>query len=155
MKQGIHPKYYPNAKVICSCGNTWTTGSTVEVIRTDVCSACHPFFTGEQRIVDTAGQVDRYQKRLKRYEKHVAEEKERSEQALLKERETLLKQQIEALDLSDRVHKVLSEAGLVSIGEVTKKLEAGDQELLAVDGLGPKALEEIKDRLQSIGLVPA
>jgi large subunit ribosomal protein L31 len=155
MKQGIHPKYYPNAKVICSCGNTWTTGSTVEVIRTDVCSACHPFFTGEQRIVDTAGQVDRYQKRLKRYEKHMAEEKERTEQALHQERETLLKQQIEALDLSDRVHKVLSEAGLVSIGEVTKKLEAGDQELLAVDGVGPKALEEIKDRLQSIGLVPA
>jgi large subunit ribosomal protein L31 len=155
MKEGIHPKYYPNATVICSCGNTWTTGSTVEVIRTDVCSACHPFFTGEQRIVDTAGQVDRYQKRLERFEKHVAEEKTRLDQASLKERETLLKQQVEALDLSERVNKALVEGGLASIGDVVKKLEAGDRELLAVDGVGPKALEEVKGRLEAIGLVPA
>jgi large subunit ribosomal protein L31 len=155
MKDGIHPKYYPNAKVICSCGNTWTTGSTAEVIRTDVCSACHPFFTGEQRIVDTAGQVDRYQKRLERFEKHKAEEKIRQEDSLRKEREALLKQQIEALDLSERVHKALDEAGLATIDDVVKKLEAGDRELLAVDGVGPKALEEVKDRLEAIGLVPA
>jgi large subunit ribosomal protein L31 len=155
MKDGIHPKYYPNAKVICSCGNTWTTGSTAEVIRTDVCSACHPFFTGEQRIVDTAGQVDRYQKRLERFEKHKAEEQTRQEDSLRKEREALLKQQIEALDLSERVHKALDEAGLATIDDVVKKLEAGDRELLAVDGVGPKALEEVKDRLEAIGLVPA
>jgi large subunit ribosomal protein L31 len=66
MKVGIHPKYYPNARVICSCGNTWMTGSTKPEIRTDVCSACHPFYTGEQRIVDTAGQVERFMKRLER-----------------------------------------------------------------------------------------
>lgn len=73
MRKGIHPKYYENAKVICACGNTWTTGSTVEVIRTDVCSACHPFFTGEQRIVDTAGQVERFMKRLQAKEERIAE----------------------------------------------------------------------------------
>lgn len=66
MKADIHPKYYPNARVICSCGATWTTGSTVPEIRTDVCSTCHPFYTGEQRIVDTAGQVERFMKRLER-----------------------------------------------------------------------------------------
>jgi large subunit ribosomal protein L31 len=66
MKEGIHPKYYPQATVICACGNTWKTGATQEVIRTDVCSACHPFFTGEQRIVDTAGQVDRFMRRLEK-----------------------------------------------------------------------------------------
>ena len=66
MKQGIHPEYHTQARVICSCGNTWLTGSTVEEIRTDVCSACHPFYTGEQRIVDTAGQVERFMKRLER-----------------------------------------------------------------------------------------
>lgn len=66
MKADIHPKYYPNARVICSCGNTWMTGSTKPEIRTDVCSACHPFYTGEQRIVDTAGQVERFMKRLER-----------------------------------------------------------------------------------------
>ena len=64
MKKGIHPQYYPDAKVICACGNTWTTGSTRKEIRTDMCSICHPFFTGEQRIVDTAGQVERFERRL-------------------------------------------------------------------------------------------
>ncbi|MFM7173164.1 MAG: 50S ribosomal protein L31 [Caldilinea sp.] len=66
MKADIHPKYYPNARAICSCGATWTTGSTLPEIRTDVCSTCHPYYTGEQRIVDTAGQVERFMKRLER-----------------------------------------------------------------------------------------
>lgn len=64
MKKEIHPKYYPDAKVTCACGNSWTVGATVSEIRTDVCSNCHPFFTGEQRIVDTAGQVERFRRRL-------------------------------------------------------------------------------------------
>jgi len=66
MKEKIHPQYFTDAQVICACGNTWTTGATQKVIRTDVCSACHPFFTGEQRIVDTAGQVDRFMRRLEK-----------------------------------------------------------------------------------------
>jgi large subunit ribosomal protein L31 len=65
MKEDIHPKYYPEAVVRCACGNTWTTGSTVPELRTDVCSKCHPFFTGEQRIVDTEGRVDRFYRRLR------------------------------------------------------------------------------------------
>jgi large subunit ribosomal protein L31 len=80
MKKDIHPKYYPNAKVICSCGNSWTTGSTKPEIHTDLCSECHPFFTGEQRIVDTAGQVDRFVKRLEAKEKYDEAEKERKEE---------------------------------------------------------------------------
>ena len=72
MKADIHPTYYPAARVTCSCGNTWFTGSTKAEIRTDVCSACHPFFTGEQRIVDTAGQVDRFLKRLERRQSETA-----------------------------------------------------------------------------------
>ncbi len=66
MKENIHPKYFTDANVICACGNTWTTGATQKLIRTDVCSACHPFFTGEQRIVDTAGQVERFMRRLEK-----------------------------------------------------------------------------------------
>jgi large subunit ribosomal protein L31 len=81
MKKDIHPKYYPEAKVVCSCGNTFTTGSTKELIRTDVCSACHPFFTGEQRIVDTAGQVERFMKRLEKRGEFAAEEKGRLDEA--------------------------------------------------------------------------
>ena len=66
MKDKIHPKYYPEARVVCACGTTWTTGATVPELRVDVCSSCHPFYTGEQRIVDTAGQVDRFMRRLER-----------------------------------------------------------------------------------------
>ena len=65
MKEKIHPKYYPEAKVVCSCGNTFTVGSTKPVLKIELCSKCHPFFTGEQRIVDTAGQVERFKRRFK------------------------------------------------------------------------------------------
>ncbi|MBX5444952.1 50S ribosomal protein L31 [Sphaerobacter sp.] len=63
MKPGIHPNYQ-DATVICSCGNTWNTRSTKPLLRIDLCPNCHPFYTGEQRIVDTAGQVERFMKRL-------------------------------------------------------------------------------------------
>ena len=66
MKAEIHPAFYPDAVVHCLCGNTFTTGSTVKELKTEVCSVCHPFFTGEQRIVDTGGQVERFQKRLQK-----------------------------------------------------------------------------------------
>ncbi|GAB4519184.1 MAG: hypothetical protein Kow0047_30520 [Anaerolineae bacterium] len=79
MRKNIHPKWYPNARVICACGNTWTVGATVEEIRTDLCSQCHPFFTGEQRIVDTAGQVDRFLRRLEMRDARLAEERARRE----------------------------------------------------------------------------
>ena len=66
MKKNIHPQYFTDAVAVCACGNTFTTGSTRKQLRTDVCSKCHPFYTGEQRIVDTAGQVERFMKRLER-----------------------------------------------------------------------------------------
>ncbi len=66
MKPDIHPKYY-QAKIHCgSCGTEWVVGSTSPELRVDVCSNCHPFFTGKQTIIDTAGQVERFQKRLER-----------------------------------------------------------------------------------------
>ncbi len=64
MKDKIHPKYM-ETKVICSCGNTFTIGSTKPVLKIELCSKCHPFYTGEQRIVDSAGQVERFRKRYK------------------------------------------------------------------------------------------
>lgn len=63
MKEKIHPQYYPDAKVICSCGNKFTLGSTKKEIRVELCSKCHPFYTGEQRVVDTAGRVERFKRR--------------------------------------------------------------------------------------------
>ena len=62
MKPNIHPEYM-ETKIVCACGNTWTTGSTVPEVRIEVCNQCHPFFTGEQRIVDTLGRVERLRKR--------------------------------------------------------------------------------------------
>lgn len=63
MKDKIHPKFYEDAKVTCLCGNTFTTGSTKQEIRVEVCGKCHPFYTGEQRIVDSMGRVERFKKR--------------------------------------------------------------------------------------------
>ncbi|MCD6230791.1 MAG: 50S ribosomal protein L31 [Dehalococcoidia bacterium] len=63
MKSKIHPKYYDDAQVTCLCGNTFVTGSTKPEIRVEVCSRCHPFYTGEHRIVDTLGRVERFKKR--------------------------------------------------------------------------------------------
>jgi large subunit ribosomal protein L31 len=62
MKAGIHPEYQP-VQVHCACGETWTTGSTKKELRLEICSKCHPFYTGRQKLVDSAGRVDRFQKR--------------------------------------------------------------------------------------------
>lgn len=63
MKQGIHPKY-EESTVVCACGNSWVTRSTKPLLRVDLCPQCHPYYTGEQRIVDSAGQVERFMKRM-------------------------------------------------------------------------------------------
>ena len=65
MKQGIHPEYKPT-KVVCACGEVIETASTKDGMRVDVCSKCHPFFTGKQKLVDTGGRVDRFNKRFNR-----------------------------------------------------------------------------------------
>lgn len=64
MKKNIHPNYVAEMQVICACGNKITTGSTVAEIRTDLCSACHPFFTGKQKLVDTARRVEKFGAKL-------------------------------------------------------------------------------------------
>ena len=62
MKKDIHPKYFEKAKIICACGNVIETGSTVEIMKVEICSACHPFYTGKKKLVDTTGRVDRFKK---------------------------------------------------------------------------------------------
>ncbi len=64
MKKDIHPKYYPNAKVKCACGAVFEVGSTKDVIETEVCYKCHPFYTGKEKIIDTAGRVEKFKKRM-------------------------------------------------------------------------------------------
>jgi large subunit ribosomal protein L31 len=64
MKKDIHPTYYADATIGCACGHTFTVGSTVKDIHVELCSHCHPFYTGQQRLVDTARRVDKFQKRI-------------------------------------------------------------------------------------------
>jgi len=83
MKKDIHPKYY-RAKVTCSCGNTFVVGSTVPEIHIEICSACHPFFTGKEKLIDTAGRIDRFKARVeaaKKY-KETKERKNRETEAM-------------------------------------------------------------------------
>lgn len=65
MKKEVHPKYYPNCKVSCVCGNTFITGSTEPEIKVELCSACHPFYTGKQKLVDTARRVEKFEAKVK------------------------------------------------------------------------------------------
>jgi len=69
MRKDIHPKYYPKAKVHCACGNTFEVGSTKEFIETEICSLCHPFYTGKEKIIDTAGRVEKFKQRLAKRKK--------------------------------------------------------------------------------------
>ncbi|MFP3928631.1 MAG: 50S ribosomal protein L31 [Desulfobacteraceae bacterium] len=66
MKKGIHPEYH-KTKVRCACGNEFETGSTAKEIKVEICSQCHPFFTGRQKLVDSAGRVERFKKKYGRY----------------------------------------------------------------------------------------
>ncbi|QQS23355.1 50S ribosomal protein L31 [bacterium] len=77
MKTAIHPNYNTAVKVTCSCGNSFTTGSTMESIETEICSNCHPFYTGKQKILDTTGNVDRFKKRVAAGAKAITEKKEK------------------------------------------------------------------------------
>ena len=145
MKEGIHPVYYPDAQVICACGNTWTTGSTEKLIRTDVCSNCHPFYTGEQRIVDTEGQVERFYKKLQARQDYLEEEKSREEARTSPERT------IEELELGSRATSALAKANITKVGEALEKLAISESELLDIDGFGRKSLADLKKRLRQFG----
>jgi large subunit ribosomal protein L31 len=93
VKQGIHPKYNTDGIVCTTCGTRWMVGSTRQGLRVEICANCHPFYTGEQRIVDTAGQVDRFMKRLGAAQNRQAElEKRREAKAQPPQKQSLLKE---------------------------------------------------------------
>jgi len=146
MREDIHPKWYPEARVICACGNTWTVGSTVPEIRTDVCSACHPFYTGEQRIVDTEGQVDRFMKRLRVRDQMIAEEESRDQER------TSPDVPITDLGLDKRYTNIFIENGIEVIGDLLARWdEGGDDAILAISGIGRKVLADTKKLLRTRG----
>src|SRR3989338_10941175 len=71
MKEGIHPEYFPQAVVVCACGNRFNVGSTRAEIRVEICSNCHPFYTGAEKFIDTEGRVERFQRQVKEAEERV------------------------------------------------------------------------------------
>lgn len=146
MKKGIHPTFYPDAQVVCACGNTWKTGSTRKMIRTEICSRCHPFYTGEQaRIVDTEGQVDRFYRKLQARQTFVEQKKTRDESR------TSLERPLAELNLGARPLEALSKAGITTVGLFIAKLSEGDDAILAVEGFGRKGLIDTKKALRALG----
>jgi len=146
MKKGIHPTYYPDAKVVCSCGNTWTTGSTRKEIHTEVCSKCHPFFTGQQqRIIDIEGQVDRFYKKLQARQDYVEEKKAKAAARVSPERS------VKEIGLPARATEALEKAGLTNVGQILTKLAEGEAALLGIEGFGRKSLIDMKKNLRQMG----
>ena len=145
MKEEIHPTFYSEALVVCACGNTWTTGSTMKEIHTDVCSNCHPFFTGEQRIVDTEGQVDRFYKKLQARQDFIDQTEAREAAKISPDRP------ISELELGKRATETLARAEITNVGQVLDMLETGEASLLSIDGFGRKSLADMKKRLRQLG----
>ena len=147
MRADIHPTYYPDAKVTCaSCGRSWTTGSTRKELRVDICSNCHPFFTGEaSRILDIEGQVDRFYKKLSARQSYVDQQKAKEE---LKGSPT---RPIEELGLTTRAVDALKKAGIENVGQFLDKLSEGNEAILAISGFGQTSLTAAKKKLRSLG----
>jgi len=135
MKPDIHPTFYTDATVTCaSCGKSWTTGSTQKEIRVEICSNCHPFFSGEaQRIIDIEGQVDRFYKKLQARQDYLEDIKTREESKVT------------------RPVDALAKAGIKKVGQFLDKLEDGDDAVLAIDGFGQKSLVDVKKKLRALG----
>jgi large subunit ribosomal protein L31 len=146
MKTDIHPKYFVDATVTCACGNTWKTGSTRKEIRVEICSNCHPFFSGEQaRIVDIEGQVDRFYKKLQARQEYVSDKKARETEKVSPERP------VADLDLGKRPTDALAKAGIKKVGQLMNKLAEGEEALLAIAGFGQKSLIDTKKKLRALG----
>lgn len=87
MKKDFHPKYHSNAKITCACGNVIKVGSTIKETETEICNACHPFYTGKKKLVDSTGRVDRFKKRMaisSKIKKVSGDKKEKEEKRLTK-----------------------------------------------------------------------
>jgi large subunit ribosomal protein L31 len=146
MKAAIHPKFY-EAKVSCaSCGATWMSSSTKKELRVEICSNCHPFFTGEQaRIIDMEGQVDRFYRKLQARQEYVDTQKAKETEKVSPKRP------IAELELGTRSTKSLAEAGITEVGQLLAKLAQGEDVALAIDGFGRKSLIDAKKKLRALG----
>jgi large subunit ribosomal protein L31 len=148
MKVNIHPKWFPQANVVCACGNTWKTGATQAELRTDICSACHPFYTGEQRIVDTEGQVDRFYKKLQVRD---AKRASAAPAAVAVAAGPNPQMTVAELGLQKRYVALMNENGINTVADVLAKLQNGDDDLLAINGIGRQVVAETKKTIRQRG----
>ncbi len=147
MKSDIHPKWYPEAKVLVEGEVVMTVGSTVPEIRVEIWSGTHPFYTGQQRLVDTEGQVDRFMRRLQKRDSMMKQTETQKEKA------KPVNLSVDAMSLGTRAEKALEEAGVTTVGDVLNLLAQGDDALLALPGIGQKALIDIKRFLRAEELI--
>lgn len=147
MKKDIHPEWYPEAKVICNGEVIMTVGSTKPELHVEIWSGNHPFYTGQQRLVDTEGQVERFMKRLQRREEI------RTETEIQAESHLPVSLSIDEISLNTRALNALRADGLETVGDVLQRLEQGEDALLAITGVGQKALIDIKKYLRANDLL--
>ena len=147
MKDGIHPKWYPDAKVISNGEVILTVGSTKPELNVEIWSGNHPFYTGQQRLVDTEGQVERFMKRLQKREEIIADAETQADA------QSPLGFDVDEIKLNTRAMNALKSDGIETIGHVLDRLEQGDDALLAITGVGQKALIDIKKYLRAQGLI--
>ena len=147
MRTDIHPTYYSEASVTCaSCGKTWKTGSTKKELRVEICSNCHPVWTGEMgRIIDTEGQVDRFYKKLQARLDYVEDKKSRETEKISPERP------VADLELGKRATEALAKVGIKKVGQFMNKFAEGEKAVLAITGFGQKSLIDAKKRLRLLG----
>lgn len=145
MKAEIHPVVYEATVTCASCGNTWTTTSTKKELRVDVCSSCHPFYTGESaKILDVEGQVDRFYKKLSARQSYVEEQKAREESTIAVNRS------IDDLGVSPRAANALKNVGILNIGQFIEKYAEGEAALLDIKGFTQSALTAAKKKLRAL-----
>ena len=147
MKEGIHPKWHPNAKVIVEGEEVMTVGSTLPEISVEIWSGTHPFYTGTQRLLDTEGQVDRFMRRLQRREELQVTAEQQAE------KHDPRNLTVDSMALGTRATNALNGAMVTIVGDVLALLQQGDDALLALPGIGQKALIDIKRYLRSEELI--
>lgn len=147
MKKDLHPQWYPEAKVLHEGEVIMVVGSTKPEISVDIWSGNHPFYTGQQRLVDTEGQVERFIKRLQRREEIRLETEE------LAESQSAAALPIDDIAVTTRALTSLKNEGVNTVGDALRLLEKGDDALLSIHGVGQKALIDIKKYMRAQGLI--
>lgn len=138
MKKETHPEWYPDAEIVFDGEVVMRVGATKPRIVVDVWSGTHPFFTGEQRLLDTEGQVDRFMRRLQQQQEMAADQEDKEEKKDPRSFE------VDVMGLDSRGVNALLDAELSTVGDVLDKLNEGDDALLAIQGIGQTSLITIK-----------